>query len=124
MKTAKLIIGIISICLFFLVAFQSCAAGLGNAIDDNGEASGAAGMILSFCMLIAGIIGIAARNSKGGGITAGVFFLIGGLLGITNVGSFGDLMIWGVVCIGFGIFFLVSSIMMKKTDGGEVSSVK
>ena len=29
MKTAKLVIGIISMVLFVLVAFQSCAAGLG-----------------------------------------------------------------------------------------------
>ena len=38
MKTAKLVIGIISMVLFVLVAFQSCAAGLGNALADNGEA--------------------------------------------------------------------------------------
>ena len=36
MKTAKLVIGIISMVLFVLVAFQSCAAGLGNALADNG----------------------------------------------------------------------------------------
>ena len=54
MKTAKLVIGIISMVLFVLVAFQSCAAGLGNALADNGEVSGTSGMLLAFCMLIAG----------------------------------------------------------------------
>lgn len=57
MKTAKLVIGIISMVLFVLVAFQSCAAGLGNALADNGEVSGTSGMLLAFCMLIAGIVG-------------------------------------------------------------------
>ena len=72
MKTAKLVIGIISMVLFVLVAFQSCAAGLGNALADNGEVSGTSGMLLAFCMLIAGIVGVATRKSKGGGIVAGV----------------------------------------------------
>ena len=52
----KKVIGIISIVLFFIVGFQSCAAGLGNAIQNNNEASGSAGIILAFFMLIAGII--------------------------------------------------------------------
>ena len=91
MKTAKLVIGIISMVLFVLVAFQSCAAGLGNALADNGEVSGTSGMLLAFCMLIAGIVGVATRKSKGGGIVAGVFYLLGGLLGIVNYGSFSDL---------------------------------
>ena len=47
MKTAKLVIGIISMVLFVLVAFQSCAAGLGNALADNGEVSGTSGMLLA-----------------------------------------------------------------------------
>ena len=76
MKTAKLVIGIISMVLFVLVAFQSCAAGLGNALADNGEVSGTSGMLLAFCMLIAGIVGVATRKSKGGGIVAGVFYLV------------------------------------------------
>ena len=40
MKTVKLIIGIVSIVLTFLIIFQSCAAGLGDAIADNGGTSG------------------------------------------------------------------------------------
>ena len=37
MKTWKLVSGILSIILFVFVSLQSCAAGLGNAIADNGE---------------------------------------------------------------------------------------
>lgn len=39
MKTSKLVVGIISIVLSILVAFQSCAAGLSNALESNGEVS-------------------------------------------------------------------------------------
>ena len=114
MKTTKLVIGIISMVLFVLVSFQSCAAGLGNALTDNGEVSGTAGMLLAFCMLIAGIVGVATRKSKGGGIVAGLFYLFGGLLGIANYGSFADLAIWSVLCFIFGALFIIGSLKMKK----------
>lgn len=59
--------------LFIFIMFQSCAAGVGNALAENGEVSGSAGAILAFFMLAAGIIGVATRNAtKGGGaLTAG-----------------------------------------------------
>ena len=114
MKTAKLVIGIISIVLFFLIMFQSCAAGIGNALAENGEVSGTAGSFLAFCMLIAGIVGVAGRNSKGATYTAGGFYLLGGIIGISNVGSFADLMIWSVLSFIFAAVFILSGIKMKK----------
>lgn len=58
MKTSKLVVGIISIVLCFLVVLQSCAAGLGNALENNGEIGGTAGLILALSLLIAGIVAI------------------------------------------------------------------
>lgn len=116
MKTAKKVIGIISIVLFVLIAFQSCAAGLSNALEDNGSSSGSAGIILAFCMLIAGIVGIAGRKSKGASITAGVFYALGGLIGIVNVGTFADLMIWSVLSFIFAAVFILGSVLTKKSD--------
>ena len=116
MKTAKLVIGIISMVLFVLVAFQSCA--------DNGEVSGTSGMLLAFCMLIAGIVGVATRKSKGGGIVAGVFYLLGGLLGIVNYGSFSDLAIWSVLCFIFGAVFILGSLKMKKADKSNTDAAE
>lgn len=87
-----------------------------NALADNGEVSGTSGMLLAFCMLIAGIVGVATRKSKGGGIVAGVFYLLGGLLGIVNYGSFSDLAIWSVLCFIFGAVFILGSLKMKKAD--------
>jgi hypothetical protein len=114
MKTAKLIIGIISIVLFFIIAFQSCAVGVVNAIDNNTQdASGGGGIFLAVLVLIAGIIGIASRNSKGGGICAGVFYVVAALIGFVSLGTFGDLIIWSVLSLVFGILFIAGSITMK-----------
>ena len=110
MKTAKLVIGIISMVLFVLV--------------DNGEVSGTSGMLLAFCMLIAGIVGVATRKSKGGGIVAGVFYLLGGLLGIVNYGSFSDLAIWSVLCFIFGAVFILGSLKMKKADKSNTDAAE
>lgn len=70
MKTSKLVVGIISIVLCFLVGLQSCAAGLGNALENNGEIGGTAGLILALSLLIAGIVAICTRNGGKGGYLA------------------------------------------------------
>lgn len=113
MKTAKLIIGIISIVLFGIIVFQSCAAGIGNALEDNGETSGSSGFFVAICMLIAGIVGIATRKGIAGGFVSGGFYAIAGIIGISNYGSFSDLMIWSVLSFIFAIVFIVGSIMTK-----------
>lgn len=67
MKVWKLVSGILSIVLFVFVAFQSCAAGLSNALEANGEASGTAGIMVAVFMLAGGIVSIATRKAKGKG---------------------------------------------------------
>ena len=113
MKIAKMVIGIISILLFVLIVFQSCAAGIYDALEDNGEVSGAAGIIVAVCMLVAGIVGLAARKSFGGSIVAGVFYLLGGIIGLLCHGSFSDLIIWAIVSVLFAALFIVGSIIEK-----------
>ena len=44
MKTWKLVSGILSIVLFIMVAFQSCAVGIGNTLGETGEVGGSAGI--------------------------------------------------------------------------------
>lgn len=122
MKTAKLIIGIVSIVLCFLVLFQSCAAGIGNTLTENGETSGTSGMIVAIVLLVAGIVGIATRKSKGGGITAGVFYAVGGVIGITNYGSYSDLLIWSILCFIFAAVFIIGSVTMKNEN--EIKTVE
>jgi hypothetical protein len=115
MKIAKLVIGIISCVLFLIIIFQSCVVGAGNVMFGSRESSGAAGFFLAICLLVAGIVGMATRNSKGGGITSGVFYALGGFIGIISFGTFADLQIWAILSFIFAGVFILGSIFMKKT---------
>ena len=121
MKTAKLVVGIISIVLFIVVMFQSCAAGLYDAMASTGGSSGFAGAFVGFCMLIAGIVGIATRKSKGGGIAAAVLYTVGGITGLTSFGVYTDLVIWSILCLVFAALFFIGSITMKKPEATNTS---
>jgi len=65
-------------------------------------------------MLIAGIVGIAARKSKGGSITAGAFYIFGAIIGFANLGTFGDLIVWSVIALLFGLFFILGTLLIKE----------
>lgn len=52
MKTAKLVIGILSIVLTMVVLFQSCAATVGDALANEGGTSGGVGMAVALLMLV------------------------------------------------------------------------
>lgn len=97
----KKVIGVISAVLFIVVFLQSCAAGIINVTNASDEASGTAGIMLAVCMLIAGILSFISKASKGITITAAVFYVLGGLVGLGNVGRFADLQIWAVLNIIF-----------------------
>lgn len=114
--TAKLILGIISMVLFVLVAFQSCAAGLGNALSNNGEASGSFGFLVALNLLITGIIAVAARKSvkKLPWIIAAVLLWLNYFYAKIFGGSYGDLVVWGFLSFALGVFYLFSAVRTKK----------
>lgn len=100
MKIWRLVSGILSIILFAVVTFQSCAAGIVNSLEQNGEVGGSAGIIVSIMLLAGGITSIATRNgSKGGCLATLVLYLIGALCGFAMAGGFGDLYIWATWCL-------------------------
>lgn len=107
----KKVIGIISIVLSVFVGLQSMIAGLGNTIVNNGEVSGTAGFILAIIMLVSGILILASKESKGVLITAIVFYILGGITGLCNVGSYADLQIWSILNLIFA-----GAIIFKVTD--------
>ena len=114
MKTWKLVSGILSIVLFFMVAFQSCAAGISNTLSESGEVSGSAGIIVAIMLLAGGIVSIATRiGGKGGNIALIVLFGIGTLFGYVLAGSFSDLYIWATWCLINVILAIVSLIKHK-----------
>lgn len=101
MKTWKLVSGILSMVLFALVAFQSCAAGVANSLEANGETSGSAGILVAILMLAGGIVSVATRKSekKGGNIALIILFGLAALIGFTGFGNFSDLAIWSGWCL-------------------------
>ena len=48
-STGRLVLGILAIVLFVLVAFQSCAAGVSNSLEESNSFSGSSGLFLSIC---------------------------------------------------------------------------
>lgn len=87
MKTWKLVSGILSIIMFVFVTFQSCAAGISNSIEDNGEVGGSAGIVL---------------------------FGLGAIMGFTMAGSYTDLIIWAAWCAICAVLALISMIKKPK----------
>lgn len=118
MKVWKLVSGILSMILFVLVAFQSCAAGLSNALEENGEVSGSAGIIVAVFMLAGGIVSVATRKSKGkgGNIALIILFGLAALIGFANYGSYSDLAIWSGWCLINAVLAVVAIITGKKKN--------
>jgi hypothetical protein len=116
MKTWKLVAGILSIILFVVVTFQSCAAGVVNALEANGGSSGSVGVVVAILMLAGGIVSVATRRSvgKGGNITLIVLFGLAALFGFTGYGNYGDLVIWAAWCLINAVLAVVSLIKNNK----------
>lgn len=120
--TMRLIIGIFSILLSVIIGVQSIFAGLGEALTKSDSNGGAAGFILGFFMLAAGIVTIAARKTKGGTITSIVVYSLGGIIAVFNQSEiFGDLIIWTVVSFIFAVLLIVSLFMKYKVSNNQHS---
>ncbi len=119
MKTWKLVSGILSIILFVFVSFQSCAAGISNTLEANGEAGGSAGIVVALLLLAGGIVSIATRNGgKGGNIAIIVLYGIGALLGFALAGSYADLNVWASWCL-IGVILAIVALVKKRKDNQE-----
>ena len=110
MKTWKLVSGIISIVLSVFVVFQSMIAGLANALEESGQVSGSAGLIVSICMLCGGIVSIVSRknNSKGTNIALLILFSLATLTGFVLAENYSDLYIWSAWCLINAVLAFIS----------------
>ena len=110
MKTWKLVSGIISIVLSVFVVFQSMIAGLANALEESGQVSGSAGLVVSMCMLCGGIVSIVSRknNSKGTYIALLFLFSLATLPVFVLSGNFTDLYIWSAWCLINAVLAFIS----------------
>lgn len=116
MKTWKIVSGILSIILFVVISFQSCAAGVVNALEENGGTSGSAGVMVAILILAGGIVSIASRKSvkKGANIALVILFGLAALIGFAGYGNYSDLIIWSVWCLINATLAAVALITGKK----------
>lgn len=116
MKTWKLVSGILSMILFVLVAVQSCAAGMVNVLENNGEMSGTTGIFVGLLLLAGGIVSVATRKSQGksGNIALVILFGLAALIGFGGYGSYSDLVIWAFWCLINAVLAVVAIIKNKK----------
>ncbi len=110
MKVWKLVSGILSIIMCLVVMMQSCAAGVVDAVEEQGGTSGATGILVAILMLAGGIVSIATRKNqgKGGNIALIIIFGLAAFNGLVNHGIFTDLIIWGVWCLINAILAVVA----------------
>lgn len=114
MKTTKLVIGIISIVLTFVILMQSCAAGVGDAILNKGGTSAISGFFTAVVLLVSGIVAIAARDSRGATLFCSLMYALAGLVGLSSSGVYGDLKVWGGLSVVFAVVFFVHFLQMKR----------
>ncbi len=117
METTKLVLGILGLVFSIVIMFQSCAASVVNALDDNGDVGGFAGYLVAFLLIAGSIVMIATRNStrKGGSIAALVILALAGIMAVTNAGVYKDLTLWGALCFIYAVVNLLSLIVKKKS---------
>ncbi len=117
-STGRLTLGIISIVLFLLIALQSCAAGVSNALQENGATSGSSGLVCAIMYLVGGIVSIASRNAKGigGSVACVILYLFGFFAAMPGADTYGDLSVWGGLCVILAIFHLVCAVKTKKKE--------
>lgn len=114
MKMWKLVSGIVSIVLFALVLFQSCAVGMGNTLEANGEISGISGLILACLMLAGGIVSICTRKTSKGSVAIIILFGLAALIGFTGADNYSDLVFWACWCAVNAVVAIVSLVRGKK----------
>ncbi|WP_230913423.1 DUF5067 domain-containing protein [Agrilactobacillus fermenti] len=105
----KLVLGILLILFALYIFFESMLAGIGNAISQNGQVSGSAGILTGIFYLASGIVYIVAHKNqgRGGDITGLVLLGTSFLISILTAGSFADLKFWAWLGLTIGLLFYI-----------------
>ena len=112
MRVWKLVSGILSIILFAVVMFQSCAAGVVNAQHHKRHKTARDGEIEGIQKHADGKHTKATRNktSKGHDIALIVLFGLAAVFGFAGYGNYSDLVIWSAWCLINAVLAVVSII--------------
>ncbi|ERL66388.1 hypothetical protein L248_0067 [Schleiferilactobacillus shenzhenensis LY-73] len=109
--------GILQIVISMFILFQSCAVGVGHAIENNTkDAGGTAGVMAAILFLATGIVYIATRKSVklGGDIAGLVMMAITWIFAISNAHDYADLQIWGWLALIIGVGFFVWHLLLNR----------
>ena len=81
-----------------------------NALEESGQVSGSAGLVVSICMLCGGIVSIVSRknNSKGTNIALLILFSLATLTGFVLAENYSDLYIWSAWCLINAVLAFIS----------------
>jgi peptidoglycan/LPS O-acetylase OafA/YrhL len=108
MKIVRLVLSIASILAFFVIFVQSCG------FDPTNEHGAAYGLVVGVMFFIAGVVGSVMRKKKNLGVIAGVLYIIAAIVGFVYMNIQSYLKAWAIAALVLGVFFLVSSLLMKK----------
>lgn len=117
--TARMTFGIILIVLSFVVGFQSCAAGMVNAMDSGGGNDGMIGFFTWIVMIVCGIVSITTRQTRSSKtpLIIGIILLVYGyLIGFMYNGIFKDLQIWGWLLMVGSLIYIKSYKAIKDNN--------
>lgn len=108
--TARFVIGIISIVLFFVIGFQSFVVLIDHALSSVKDVSGMLGLLVALLLLAAGVAAIIFRNSfaKIGPIICIIIYWLGAILSFCGTNNFIILKFWGIIALIFGLVYLLS----------------
>ena len=116
-QTVRLVVGIATAVLFILLQVHSCvvmgAESIANFFaDEQSDSGGATSYFASFVFLIAGIVSIACRKSRGGAFIAGGIYAFCGIiqLGVDSE----DLQLYGWLSLVFAVVLIISAIVQRR----------
>ena len=109
-SVARLVVCILSFVIALYMFNQIRLVAVVNALGGNSsDFSGSAGTILAILMIAAGVTGIVGRNKALPTFIAGITYVIGAIIGFIGLGTYGDLVVWSITALVFGIFFVLAS---------------
>lgn len=118
LKIAKIIICILSILLGIFVLFESYFARLLDVFitifANEVSTTSYIGIIFSLLTLLAGITGLLTLDSKEGSLITGTIYISAALIGFILHGFFLDLIVYGVILLIFGIFYIVDNLLQPQ----------
>ena len=115
MKTTRLTIGIITIFLSLILMFQSCVFSVGSVAfnADKNDGGGFSGIFIAIFWVIAGIVSITGRKSRGGAIASVILYGLCGIIGTSASTAFKDLSFWGGISFLFSFVFFIAIFLQK-----------